>query len=241
MSDLLFYKEPVALSNETHRDLKLSDNLDFAFAADTNSVPLLGIEFYEAAKEYPILFVKVGEAVIPCILNGLKDKQNLFVSAYFKWDARYIPSYVRRYPFVVTEPSEDGRQGVFIDLACKRFKKKGGVSLFDEQGQETTFLVETKSFLSQHYAHAKVTENFCTWLKKENLFTEMAAKFQLASGEEFLFDHLLVIDEQKLMSLPQKKVMELFKLGWLGWIYAHLMSLTNMSLLVDRYAKSLEK
>ena len=43
------------------------------------------------------------------------------------------------------------------------------------------------------------------------------------------------------MTLSQKKVMELFKLGWLGWIYAHLMSLTNMSLLVDRYAKSLEK
>lgn len=241
MSDLLFYKEPVALSNESHRNLKLSDSLDFAFAADTNSVPLLGIEFYEAAKEYPILFVKVGEALVPCTLNGLKDKQNLYVTNDFQWDARYVPSYVRRFPFVVTDPSEDGRQGVFIDLSCERFNSENGAALFDENGDETTFLLETKNFLSQHYAHSKVTENFCAWLMKENLFTEMSAKFQLSSGEEFLFDHLLVIDEKKLMSLSQKKVIELFKLGWLGWIYAHLMSLTNMSLLVDRYAKLREK
>lgn len=237
----MFYKEPVALSNEAHLDLKCTENINFSFAAATNSVPLLGIEFYEAAKEYPIIFVKVDESVIPCTLNGLKDKQNLFVSDDFQWDARYVPSYVRRYPFVVTEPSEDGKQGVFVDLDCERFNSENGAALFDEKGEETPFLIETKNFLSQHYAHSKVTENFCAWLMKENLFTEMAAKFQLSSGEEFLFDHLLVIDEKKLMSLSQKKVMELFKLGWLGWIYAHLMSLTNMSLLIDRYAKSLEK
>ena len=44
-------------------------------------------------------------------------------------------------------------------------------------------------------------------------------------------------DEQKLLTLKEKKAGELVKSGEAGWIYAHLITLSNMSKLVDRISK----
>jgi hypothetical protein len=68
--------------------------------------------------------------------------------------------------------------------------------------------------------------------------TDISAKFEIdRSGENFLFEHLFIINEVKLMQLTTEKVMELFTKGWFGWVYAQLISLTNMSQLIDRYSK----
>lgn len=238
MNNPMFYKEPVALLKEGHRNLKLGPFKDFKFAEETNSIQIVGIEFYEVAKEYPIVFVKLTSgSIISCALLGLEDKQNLYMDQDGDWDARYIPSYARRYPFILSEPDEKGVQTVFIDKACNRLQEKEGDPFFKEDGTEGEVLQSAKAFMLQHYGHSQMTMDFTNWLVKEELLTELAAKFEVAGGKQFLFEHLLVINEQKLMQLPQKKVFELFSKGWLGWVYAHLMSLSNMSMLIDRYVE----
>ena len=238
MANPMFYKEPVPLQKEEHRSLKLGPFKDFQFAHETNSVQIVGIEFYEVAKEYPIVFVKLGNgSLVPCALRGLEDTQNRYLDKDNEWDARYVPSYVRRYPFILTEPDEKGVQTVFVDKACDRLQDKEGDAFFNEDGTEGAVLDSAKAFMLQHYGHSRMTLDFTDLLVKEELLTEMAAKFEVAGGKQFLFDHLFVINEQKLMQLPQKKVYDLFSKGWLGWVYAHLMSLSNMSMLVDRYVE----
>ena len=239
----MLYIDPVPLNPVAHKDLKLGAFKDFTFAEKTNSSPIVVIEFIESAKEYPIVFIKLQDGTFtPCTLNGLKDAQNLYLDNAEQWDARYIPAYVRRYPFIISEPLASGQQAVLVDLGSDRVQKKSGDALFNKDGTESAVLDSVKTFLIQHYAQAKFTTEFSAWLAKEGLLTEMSAKFELAtSGENFLFEHLYVVDEKKLSELPQEKVIELFKSGWLSWIYAHLMSLSNMSQLVDRYAKKLKK
>lgn len=240
MSNPMFYVDPVPLNSQEDKDLKLGDFVDYAFAAESNSIQLVGVEFYEAAKEYPIVFAKLANgAFVPFTLNGLKDKENLYLDKDNKWDARYIPSYVRRYPFVLSEPiGDEGKQVVFIDKGCKRVQKKSGQALFNKDGSEGEVMASIKSFLLQHYAHARLTADFCQWLADEDLLTEMAAKFEVAgSGESFLFNSLYIVDEAKFQKLGKDKVFGLFTKGFLGWVYAHLMSLSNMSQLLDRYAK----
>ena len=242
MSNPMFYVDPVPLNSQEDKDLKLGDFVDYAFAAESNSIQLVGVEFYEAAKEYPIVFAKLGNgAFVPFTLNGLKDKENLYLDKDNKWDARYIPSYVRRYPFVLSEPiGDEGKQVVFIDKGCKRVQKKSGQALFNKDGSEGEVMASVKSFLLQHYAHARLTADFCQWLADEDLLTEMAAKFEVAgSGESFLFNSLYIVDEAKFQKLGKDKVFDLFTKGFLGWVYAHLMSLSNMSQLLDRYAKKI--
>jgi hypothetical protein len=235
----LLYKDPVALNSKKHSDLKLGAFKDYGFSAKTNSIQLVGIEFVEASKEYPIVFIKLANgSFVPSTLNGLKDEQNLYLNSDNEWNAQYIPSYVRRYPFIISEPLAKGEQVVFIDQGSDRVQKKLGDALFNKDGTETAILDSVKSFLLQHYAHSRLTDEFCQWLAKEDLFTEMTAKFEIEkSGETFLFNHLFIINEAKLTELPAEKVMELFNKGWLSWVYAHLISLTNFSRLVDRYSK----
>ncbi len=241
MSNPMFYVDPVPLNSQEDKDLKLGEFVDYAFAAESNSIQLVGVEFYEAAKEYPIVFAKLGNgAFVPFTLNGLKDKENLYLDKDNKWDARYIPSYVRRYPFVLSEPmGDEGTQVVFIDKGCKRVQKKSGQPLFNKDGSEGEVMASIKSFLLQHYAHARLTADFCQWLADEELLMEMTAKFEVASGENFLFNNLFIVDESKFNKLGKDKVYDLFTKGWMGWIYAHLMSLSNMSHLLDRYAKKI--
>ena len=235
----MFYKEPVALNSKTHADMKLAKFKDYAFAAKTNSIQIVGVEFVEAAKEYPIVFVKLANgSFVPSTLIGLKEEQNLYLTKDNAWDARYIPAYVRRYPFIISEPLEKGEQVVFIDQGSDRIQKKLGEALFNKDATETDVLASAKAFLMQHYAHSRLTDEFCQWLVKEDLLTDISAKFEIdRSGENFLFEHLFIINEVKLMQLTSEKVMELFTKGWFGWVYAQLISLTNMSQLIDRYSK----
>jgi hypothetical protein len=235
----MFYKEPVALNSKTHVDIKLAKFKDYAFAAKTNSIQIVGVEFIEAAKEYPIVFVKLANgSFVPSTLIGLKEEQNLYLTKENAWDARYIPAYVRRYPFIISEPLDNGEQVVFIDQGSDRIQKKLGDALFNKDATETEVLTSAKAFLMQHYAQSRFTDEFCQWLSKEDLLIDISAKFEIErSGENFLFEHLFIINEVKLLQLPAEKVAELFSKGWLGWIYAHLISLTNMSQLIDRYSK----
>jgi len=235
----MFYKEPVALNSKTHAELKLANFKDYAFAGKTNSIQIVGVEFIEAAKEYPIVFVRLKNgSFVPSTLIGLKEEQNLYLTKENTWDARYIPAYVRRYPFIISEPLENGEQVVFIDQHSDRIQKKLGDALFNKDTSETEVLKSAKAFLMQHYAQSRFTDEFCQWLAKEDLFTDITAKFEIdRSGEKFLFEHLFIINEVKLMQLPVEKVTELFSKGWLAWVYAHLISLTNLSQLIDRYSK----
>ena len=66
MTELLFYQKPVPLNANNHGSWRISrDGLHFGFAADINSVLLAGIEFIEACKEYPIVFAKSGDSLVP--------------------------------------------------------------------------------------------------------------------------------------------------------------------------------
>ena len=59
--------------------------------------PLAGVEFFQAARHYPILFVGEGANASPIALLGLKPGQNGFVDATGQWQrAAYVPAFVRR-------------------------------------------------------------------------------------------------------------------------------------------------
>ena len=78
MANLMFYQQPVALNRSEHKDKKIS-SLDraFQFTAGTNSVILAGIEFSEAAKEYPVVLAQAGGNIIPVVMLGLRNTEIL--------------------------------------------------------------------------------------------------------------------------------------------------------------------
>jgi len=231
----MFYEKPVALNRTAHKSAKVGAVSDFLFAAKTNSVMLTSVEFVEACKEYPVVFARAGDKVVPVALLGLRDDENVFVDIKGKWDARYIPAFVRRYPFVLAETGGD-ELTVCIDEASAAFNAEAGEALFDAKGNNSAFLESALNFINAYQAQFRRTEAFVKHLETLSLFTQMSAKAEMADGRNYLLNGLMAVDEQKLLSLDKTKTQALLKTGELGWIYAHLVSLSNMSRLVDRLA-----
>lgn len=254
MAQLMFYEKPVALNRDAHKDLKIGPNESgFGFARKTNSVVISGMEFVHAAKEYPIIFIKAGKATLPIALLGFRQDQNLFVDEKGKWDARYVPAFVRRYPFILAEaPGGEGasagesggpegkKLAVCIDESFAGLSREEGKPLFQESGEPTELLQNAIKFLQEYQAQYQRTEIFINRLVDLDLLTGFTANAELKTGEKIALSGLLVVDEKKLMALEKNQVMELFRSGEMGWIYAHLLSLSNMNAVMARMPEAHE-
>ena len=236
MAEMLFYRHVTPLDKDQHRQLKVSPIKEFNFSAKTNSVPLASIEFFEAAREYPIVFAgQQAENLVPAALLGLRDEENLFLTANGRWDARYIPAFVRRYPFVLASADAE-KLTVCIDETHPSVGAKNGERLFTEEGEPTPFLNTTIEFMRDFHGESRRTAEFLKVLHSLQLLTEVAANAALKSGGSYQLGGFSVVDERRLRALDKDTVDELFRKGWLALIYAHLLSLGNLGRLVDKLA-----
>ena len=237
MSDAVYYEKPVALDRVKHRNLKVRATGSFAFAGEANSLYLAGVEFNEACKEFAIVFTRVGSGrTVPVAMLGLRSRENLFVGSEGKWEASYIPAFVRRYPFVLAELPGRTDMAVCVDEAFAGLNSTEGEPLFDAKGNNTGFLQHALDFLSRYQEEYLRTEAFCQRLEQAGLLMEMNAKADLVDGRSFTINGLMIVDEKKLMALPDATALALLRSGELHLISMHLVSLSNMQKLVDRMA-----
>jgi hypothetical protein len=238
MADLLFYKKLVALNKDQHlhHSFKKFDSLEFA--ANAQTVLLTGSEFAEASKEYPIVFIKAPDgSMMPVALLSFRENENLYVGADGKWNARYIPAYVRRYPFIFVEASAE-QFVVCVDEDCGGLNVAGdGERLFDDQGEASPFVNSMVQFMQDYQVDFLRTRAFMERLLQLDLLKENNAKFTLNTGAEFLINGIWMVDEAKLATLSDENLLQLAKTGELGRIYAHLISLSNLSQLAEFDAK----
>ena len=237
MSDAVYYEKPVALDRVKHRNLRVRATGSFAFAGKANSLYLAGVEFNEACKEFAIVFTRVGSGrTVPVAMLGLRSRENLFVGSGHKWEASYIPAFVQRYPFVLAELPGRTDMAVCVDEAFAGLNSAEGEPLFDGKGNNTGFLQHALDFLSRYQEEYLRTEAFCQRLEQAGLLMEMNAKADLVDGRSFTINGLMIVDEKKLMALPEATALDLFRSGELHLISMHLVSLSNMQKLVDRMA-----
>ena len=224
MAELLFYNEPVALNREQHKNMKVTPPGDFSFTRETNSVVLAGIEFADASRHYPIVFTRNGDQVIPVAVLGMRDRENLFVDADGQWESGYVPAFVRRYPFVLANRPDDQDQ-FLVCVDQSTLNEEEGNELFDAEGQETEYLQNATRFMREYHQRFLQTLEFGRKLDELGLLTEMNARVSRQDESAVVLGQFLSVNEQALMQLTTAHVDELFRAGYMGWIYAHLISL----------------
>jgi len=236
MSQFAFYRKVVALNSDVHRNLKFSEKeANFSFARDTTAVLLAGVEFAEASREYPIVFIKgQDDQMRPVALLGVREGENLFVDEQGKWDARYVPAFVRRYPFVMADNGPNNQLVVCIDESCAALNAEQGDLLINDEGQLEPRMKEVMQFLENFQREFARTELLAKQLNELDLFVQQGARFDTQSGETFQLNDFYLIDEAKFGKIPDEKLPDLFRSGALGLGYLHLASLGNMRKLVDR-------
>ena len=230
MSTLLFYNEPAFLNRETHKTLTFKASSDYSFTEDVNSVPLTGIEFFEASRDMPVLFSKDDEGhYFPLALLSLLDSGHKHLGEAGCWSDSYIPAFIRRYPFALTDEGS-----VCFDQKASQFGSKEGDALFDDKGENTETLNNILEFLNNYDQQYKNTRSYCKELKILDLLTPFNLQIMINNKQPLRLEGLFIIDEKKLASIPEDKVKAWFDAGWLAWTYAHLHSLGALNRLAKR-------
>ena len=235
MTSMLFYEKITPLNRDLHRTWRLRPSESKArFAANTHYVPVAGTEFYQAARDYPLLFPKEGGNG-PIALLGLREGENLFLQADGAWmEGVYIPAFVRRYPFILARGDEANARTVCIDTEFAGFGEKEGNALFDEEGKDTEYLKGVIDFLNRYATDMELTGAFLQKLEQLELLTERNLRVTDSKGRNFHLNEFRIVDEGKLAALDDATLGELHRKGWLGWIYAHLISIGNVNQLPVR-------
>jgi hypothetical protein len=236
MASLIFYEKAVALDRNRHQNLKIQTKADhFSFSRKTNSVFLAGSEFAEAAHDYPIVFVGPEAGPFTAVaLVGLSGDDNIMVSNEGVWEVgTYIPAFIRRYPFVLAGAEQAETLTVCLDEAYAGLGLQEGEAFFSPEGAETPYLKNVIEFLRLFHAEMNRTNAFASKLAQLDLLSSKVITVEF-EGQKRNLEGLWLVDEQKLLALDDAQTLELVRSGYMGLIYAHFLSLSNVVRLARR-------
>jgi hypothetical protein len=233
---LLIYESAVPLSSAVHRELSFEAVPDYAFASGINAVPLTAIEILAAASEYAIVFAASGDDVMPVAVLGVRAEQNLYLSTDSRWQAKYVPAFVRRYPFVFSSSPDQKTLTLCIDETHPGFNTEGrGERLFDAEGKPTAYAGRVLEFLKEYQTQFERTRVFGRHLKDLGLLEPMEAVVSLPGGEQVPLRGFFGVSREKLRALDGAKLETLAKTDELELVYLHLASMRNFNDVKDRF------
>ncbi|HZY14980.1 MAG TPA: SapC family protein [Ramlibacter sp.] len=236
-TQLMIYESAVPVSHGRHGKWSLEAGADFGFSRKVNSVPLTAVEFTAAATEYVIVFAGSGDVVTPAVLLGVRDEENLYLAPDGGWKARYVPAFLRRYPFVFSSRDEGQNFTLCIDESYQGFNQEGrGKPLYDEPQKPSQYTQDVLKFLQQYQLEFQRTQDFCRKLRELNLLEPMRAQLSLESGERIALGGFMAVDRARLKTLSTEKLAELVRSDEMELLYAHLLSMRNFAGMRERLA-----
>ena len=225
---LLIYERAVPVSPQRHKDLSIKSGSSFAYARAVNSVP-------------PVVFSGQGDDVVPVVLLGVRDDENLFVGSNGEWLGRYVPAFLRRYPFVFSS-SDDGQNFTLcVDEDFEGANREGrGERLFDEDGERTQYLQSVLGFLQAYQVQFQRTLAFTRRLVELNVLEPMQARFTMRDGRALTLGGFQAVNRERLRALSGAQLAALNAADELELIYIHLQSLKQLSVTAERIGAGAE-
>lgn len=234
---MFLFERPELINKEQHGDLGVTPpEKKFSYCAHVRAVPLTVSEIPAAIKDYPVVFASPDQ-MIPIAVVGLIDNVNLFVDEDGNWEQhRYIPGYVRRYPFGVASETGGERIAIVIDAAYPGFQKDGDMRLF-ENGEATDMTKQAIEFCKNYEEDRHRTADFAKKVTELGILKGQSAQFT-PTGETSprTFAEYFGVDENALKELPAAQLVEARDSGILPILYAMVMSMGNWRNLLQRRA-----
>ncbi len=219
----MFYTSPRPLDRARDSKLHISRPKHFRFAANTNAIPILVDELPVAAAHYPIIFA-AGPQPVPAAVVGLRNDQNIFIDAEGRWlEGSYLPAYVRRYPFILMDDPQQKQFVLCFDENSDMMAEEGEYALFDGD-QPSDFTKGAMEFCAQLRQQGEATDEFVKALTENDLLAQNDAQLEMPDGARVQLSGFMVIDPAKFDKLPDNIYLSWRKKGWIGLIYAILLS-----------------
>jgi hypothetical protein len=232
-TQLLIYKTAVPVTRSRHAGWYVEISSDFGFSREVNSVPLMAVEFLEAAAEYAIVFAGSEDEIVPAVILGVRDSENLFLAQDGTWSGRYVPAFVRRYPFVFSHSGD--RFVLCVDEEFAGCNQDGrGQPLFRDDGNPSPYVDGVLQFLQEYQVQFERTQRFCAKLQQLKLLEPMQAQVNVAENRRLSLGGFMAVSREKLKALPGETLAELVSSDELELIYLHIQSMRNFEHLRGR-------
>jgi hypothetical protein len=230
----LFYRQPELLNHEAHGSLGLRrPERPFDFARKSRALPVTLSEIASAQKHFPIVFSDLDNPV-PLAVVGTLDDVNLFVDEQGEWEREtYIPAYVRCYPFALAARSND-EFAVVIDRAAEAISDNPEQPFFGDDKKVTPETQALIDFCGRYDAETRRTAQFAQRLKELGLLAGQQVSRKAQDGKDVPVANYVAVDSEKLNDLDAAVVKDLFDQGFLAGVFAHLFSLENWNVMIER-------
>lgn len=235
---LLIYDKAVPVNADTHKDISVKMNGTYSFAKEVNSVPIVAAEFMAAAADSVIVFAGTEDAVFPAVLLGVETDRNDYINGDGAWTGRYIPAFLRRYPFIFAQNLESDQLTLCIDESFEGVNSTGkGERLFDSEGERSQYLETQLNFAAQYQNQFLRTKMFCDRLLELGLLEPAVANFTGDDSKPRRLSGFYRIDREKLKGISPENLTEMFQNDELELCYVHLQSFNNIETLGTKVAE----
>ncbi|MFT5675148.1 MAG: hypothetical protein ACI808_001077 [Paraglaciecola sp.] len=221
----------VPLDIDKHKDIKINLTHNFGHAKDIHLAAASMREYAQVASCMPIVLVKDPKTDIfhSVAMLGTEQGVNLYIQDG-KWQGHSVPMNIQRYPFDVRADGE--KLGVFFDENSDLVGTEGE-AVFTEAGEPSPFLQNRQKLLSELANSEMATQGFIKKLVELDLLDPIQLNVQYVNGQKRNITGMHAVSEKRLQALDETVILELHKSGFLGAIYALLMSLGQLNRLVQ--------
>ncbi len=233
------YKNLVVLDKNKHFDLKLKPIVSLDFAKELMYCPIVAKEVELVGELFPIVFS--GDKENPALIALLSlGTQNLAINDEGKWIGKYVPSFVRRYPFSLGK-TDDDQKIVLIDEDSSLFSKSEGEALFTEEKEQSPTLKRAINFLNAYENENSITNSILKEIIDSDILENREISIQDGDEKRVLVDGFKVVDREKLNNLDDKVLADWVRRGVINFIELHLKSLENIQRLFSLTQEAQQK
>lgn len=208
---------------------------DYGFAGQEHLAPVAMAEITQVLPWYPLAFVfsEQADRYLLVALLSLQVGRNVYLSPDGKWQAPYVPSHYRGYPFALNAEGQlciDADSGLFAETEAI-----GAQPIF-EQGELAELTGKVKQFHEKRRQALGTTQKLVDQLHQAGLIKPWAIQWKPREKVQTL-KGFCAIDEDRLRSLPPESYAELAQSGALGLAYVQLFSHARIADLEYRHHK----
>jgi hypothetical protein len=229
----------VLLNNIDHQTLRVITQRSAEFGDNINQALVFSTEFEELQREYPIFFRKDSNGDFQSVvLLGLDKDENLFLDET-GWQARYVPAVQERGPFLIGFQKQAGdgealpEPMIHVDLDHPRISKTEGEPVFLPHGGNSPYLNRIAHTLRSIHHGAELAKPMFAALEAEGLIEPVGVEIELDDRTQYKLPGLYTIGADRLARLDGASLERLHRAGFLRLAFCVVMSLGNVSRLID--------
>jgi SapC len=219
------------VSRELYVGKKWQRPKTYSFSSTNALVPIVGAELARAMLGMPLAFLQEKSRFGLVAVLSLAPGRNMLVAPDGRWLGRYIPAWMRAYPFALLPKPRTGEAILCVDTESGLVGggSSVGEDFFDRDGNLSSALQQVVDFLGQLEHSRKTTEAAISALAEAGVIQPWPIRLKAEQAERTI-SGLHRVDEAALNALPDEAFLKLRKGLALPIAYAQMLSVGQLGL-----------